>query len=72
MPLPLTEAQASQVYRIARPLEDPAGFIADVTTTLATFAELGDGLVYRVCRDTRLAHWTPPELGKHSDCSKYR
>jgi hypothetical protein len=71
MPLPLTESQAEQVYRVAQPLADPDGFIADVTTTLAAFPELGDGLVYRVCRDARLAHWTPPEFGRNEG-SKYR
>jgi hypothetical protein len=71
MPHQLSEAQASQLYRTALPLERPEQFLTEVATTLSAFPELGDGLVYRVCRDTRMAHWTPPILASHEG-SKYR
>jgi hypothetical protein len=72
MPSQLSEAQVSQIYRTAGPLENPNAFITDVTNALAAFRELGDGLIYRVCRDARMQYWTPPEFPKHQDCSKYR
>jgi hypothetical protein len=71
MPLPLTDSQVSQVYRTALPLEHPEQFLTEVATTLSTCPEIGDGTVYRVCRDTRMAHWTPPILASHEG-SKYR
>jgi hypothetical protein len=62
MPIALTDTELDVVLAAARPLqvEDRDPFLRDVAERLAALPQLGDGLVFQICRVLQAAHWTPP------------
>jgi hypothetical protein len=65
----LTDEQHSQIRAASYALDNPETFTRRVHEHLRTAPELGDGLVYRVCRSLQPQFFDPPsdlaENGNH-------
>ena len=76
MPLRLSDDELDAVMAAARPLavERRNAFLQDVATALASCAELGPGVVHRVCAQVQREFFDPPDLsvGTAGRVSKYR
>jgi hypothetical protein len=72
-PLALTDEQMSQVLRCAEPLApyDRGAYLERVAEQLRG-RELGDGVVHLVCREVQRQFFSPPNLARRLDASKYR
>jgi hypothetical protein len=72
MPLALTDAQITTIMRIARPLSPPqrTAFLEMLAAKLNGQRELGDGEVYRLCRELQRQHFDPPIIDR-GIASKY-
>jgi hypothetical protein len=62
MPIALTDTELDIVFAAARPLEvaDRDPFLREVASRLSSFQQLGDGLVFQICREVQREHWEPP------------
>lgn len=56
----LTPAQETQILRAGAALDDPESFARVVHQRLESEFEIGDGLVFRVCRSLQPAYFIPP------------
>jgi len=63
-PLRLDDAQITHIMRSARILApgDRDAFLRQVAAVLEQQAEIGDGIVARVCREVQRLYWTPPAI----------
>jgi hypothetical protein len=73
-PIKLSDDELSAVLAAARPLpvdlRDP--FLHAVAHELSGRAEVGPGVVHRVCRELQRQFFSPPNLSRSNDTSKYR
>jgi len=60
----LSDSQVEILLSAARPLPPTshAAFLEEATEALASCPELGDGVVYRVARETQRRYWDPPNF----------
>jgi hypothetical protein len=60
--LRLTDTELNIVMRAARPLvvQDRDPFLHEVAERLSGLPQLGDGLVFQICREVQREHWEPP------------
>ena len=56
----LTDFQQAQITNAASALPHPEAFTARVHELLEGEPEIGDGLVFRVCRSVQRELWAPP------------
>jgi hypothetical protein len=68
-PLALSDAAITTIMGYSRPLHvaDRDAFVRDVAAVLATQAEIGDGVLSRVCRAMQARYLRPLDLSQ----SKY-
>jgi hypothetical protein len=73
-PIALTDDQMDHVLRIAEPLDPQlrSAFLGALAHALQSEPIVGDGLLYRLARELRRQFWSPPDLSKGNDVSKYR
>ena len=68
MPLALTDEQLATIINAAAPLSpdrrDP--FLQEVTSALASCAEIGPGTVHRVCAVAQRHFWDPPREAENT------
>jgi hypothetical protein len=71
-PLALTDAQITTIMQLARPLSpvQRTAFLEMLAAKLNGQRELGDGEVYRLCREPQRQHFDPPQL-ERGVTSKY-
>lgn len=64
-PLALTDAQIAAVMALARPLspDQRSRFLELLAAKLNGQRELGDGAIYRLCRELQRQYFEPPEFG---------
>ena len=75
MPLRLSDEELSAVMSAARPIavERRDAFLQDVAHALASCAEVGPGVVHRVCASVQRGYFDPPEFQHSAGAqSKYR
>ena len=70
-PLALSDAQITTVMQLARPLlpNQRTAFLEMLATKLRGRTDLGDGALYRLCRELQQEVFDPPVL---DTASKYR
>ena len=63
-PLALTDAQLSAVYRACKPLLPPDrdAFLCALAHALRSEPEIGDGAVFRACRELQKQFFRPPTI----------
>jgi hypothetical protein len=73
-PLALTDSELDAVLAAARPLpvDRRDAFLQSVADALKRYAELGPGVVHRVCADQQRAFFDPPDLSRSNGSTKYR
>lgn len=74
-PIRLTDSELDAVLAAARPIavERRDAFLQQVAASLSGCAEVGPGIVHRVCAETQRAFFDPPDLGHVVGAqSKYR
>jgi hypothetical protein len=73
-PLALSDAQITTVMQLSRPLlpAQRVAFLEMLATKLNGQRELGDGAIYRLCRELQREHFDPPQfVSDDSGVSKY-
>jgi hypothetical protein len=74
MPIRLTDSELDAVLAAVRPLpidlRDP--FLHAVAHELSGRAEIGPGVVHRVCRELQRQFFAPPDLSRSRDVSRWR
>ena len=74
-PLRLSDSELAAVFDAARPLPIYArdGFLQSVANALKDCAEIGPGVVHRVCAEQQRAFFDPPDFSRAAgSVSKYR
>ena len=73
-PIALTDSQITTVMQLSRPLspEQRSAFPEMLAGKLNGQRDLGDGEVYRLCRELQRAHFDPPTLDRGVGSGKYR
>jgi hypothetical protein len=73
-PLALSDEQVTTIMQLARPLspDQRTAFLELLAAKLNGQRELGDGALYRLCRETQREFFDPPNLGRMAGTSKYR
>jgi hypothetical protein len=64
-PLQLSDSEITMVMQLSRPLS-PAqrvAFLEMLATKLDGQRELGDGAIYRLCRELQREYFNPPQFG---------
>ena len=56
----LTDTQQAQILQAAYAVKDPEAFTRTVHQRLEALPEIGDGVLYRVCRSLQPRFFTPP------------
>jgi hypothetical protein len=64
LPLHFSDTQLTEIFRLAAPLEPVSrvAFLEDVAAALSQAPQLGDGTVYRICREIQRRHFDPPDF----------
>ena len=73
-PIRLTDAEHDAVLAAARPLAPHLRdvFLKEVAGALASYVEVGPGVVAHVCREVQRRHFDPPDIeGRGRQGSKY-
>jgi hypothetical protein len=72
-PLALSDAQLTTVMGLARPLlpAQRIAFLEMLASKLNGQHELGDGAIYRLCRELQRQYFEPPEFATDNGASKY-
>jgi hypothetical protein len=73
-PLALSDAQVSAIMALSRPLspDQRSRFLEMLAAKLTGQRELGDGAIYRLCRELQREHFDPPQfVSDDSGVSKY-
>jgi hypothetical protein len=73
-PLALSDAQLTTIMQLSRPLlpAQRIAFLEMLAARLDGRRELGDGAIYRLCRELQREHFDPPQfLSGDSGVSKY-
>jgi hypothetical protein len=73
-PIKLSDAELDAVMSAARPLDVAMRdqFLQEVAQSLAACPVIGPGSVYRAAAQVQAKFWSPPDLSRSSDQSKYR
>ena len=73
-PIRLSDSELDAVMAAARPLPIACrdAFLQSVADALQRHAELGPGVVHRVCAEAQRAFFDPPDLSRSVGSSKYR
>jgi hypothetical protein len=73
-PLALTDAQIASIMGLERPLlpHQRTAFLEMLATKLNGQSEIGDGAIYRLCRDLQRELFSPPEFGRDNGASRSR
>jgi hypothetical protein len=68
LPLALTDEQITTLMQLARPLlpDQRTAFLKMLATRLNGHRELGDGALYRLCRELQREVFDPPTFGSGS------
>jgi hypothetical protein len=71
--LALTDAQITSIMQLTRPLQPDqrVAFFEMLATALRGQTELGDGWLFRTCRDLQRELLDFPDLSRSSGSSKY-
>ena len=73
-PIRLTDSELDAVFNAARPLavERRDAFLQQVAASLQGCREIGPGVVYRVAAQVQREFWSPPDLSRGKDYSRWR
>jgi hypothetical protein len=75
-PLKLTDSQITTVMQLSRPLlpDQRVAFVELLTAKLNGHREIGDGMLYQLCRELQRELFPPPfeeHYGRVRDAGKY-
>jgi hypothetical protein len=72
-PLALSDDQITSIMQLSRPLQPDqrTAFLEMLATKLQGQTELGDGALYRICRELQREVLDPPDLSRASGWSKH-
>jgi hypothetical protein len=73
-PIALTDEQITTIMQLTRPLqpEQRVVFFEMLAAKLRGRSDLGDGAIYRLCRDLQREVFDPPVIERTGSTSKYR
>jgi hypothetical protein len=73
-PLALSDSQITTVMGLARPLspDQRSRFLEMLAAKLSGQLELGDGAIYRLCRDLQRELFSPPAFDRDNGASRSR
>ena len=73
-PLALSDSQITTVMQLARPLspQQRSSFLELLAGKLNGQRELGDGELFRLCRELQREVYDPPDFGRNGGAGKYR
>jgi hypothetical protein len=73
-PLALSDAQVSAIMAVSRPLspDQRSRFLEMLAAKLTGQRELGDGAIYRLCRELQREYFSPPTFNIDSGASRSR
>jgi hypothetical protein len=74
MMVKLSDAELDAVMAACRPLavEVRDAFLQAVAHELQSCGEIGPGVVHRICAEQQREHFSPPDLSRARDQSKWR
>jgi hypothetical protein len=73
-PIALTDEQITTIMQLTRPLQPDqrVAFFEMLAAKLNGRREIGDGTIYRLCRELQREVFAPPVIERTGSISKYR